>query len=373
MKWLIIGFLLVGLAACNGSDAKEQNQQAMSEPQAEPAGIAAALTVAPAAWDWSTDKDEYPEYEKSKAICRQLSQREPPAGDMPDGATAAAPKGCSSEALYYGIGMKADPVKARQCALLEIAEKRDDSPFSGRTMLMTVYANGVGAKRDLDVAAHLACGIEGAPAESDGRVTHLAELKAKGWTGTDFSFCDDITSGLAGGYCAAHEADIAGAKRDAELAALIRGWAPADRQAFANLRKAHAAFVDAHGEGEIDLSGTLRAALQIGAEERLKDELLAMIRALEAGKSPRFSAGQAKAADAALNAGYRAFLSSEEVGGDHPGAITAEGVRDAQRAWLRYRDAFIAFAAVKYPKVPRDSIVAWVTQKRTKMWTEEGE
>ena len=33
------------------------------------------------------------------------------------------------------------------------------------------------------------------------------------------------------------------------------------------------------------------------------------------------------------------------------GAPTADGLLNAQRAWLRYRDAFIAFAAVKYPCV----------------------
>jgi hypothetical protein len=345
MKLLILGALLIGAAA---GSAK--------------------------VWDWSTAEDEFSAgYAQSKGLCRQVMGRTPPAADLPDKASAAALKDCSSEALYYGIGVKADPVKARQCALLEIAEKRDDSPFSGRVMLMTIYANGRGAKRDLDLAIHYACGIEGAPAESDGRVTHLAELKSKGWAGSDFDFCDDITSGLAGGYCASHAAEMAGTKRDAETAALLRGWTATERQAFETMRKAHGAFVDAHGGGEIDLSGTLRAALQISAEEKLRDELLGMIKALESGKAPAFSAAQLKAADAALNAEYRKFLASEAVGGDYPGAVSREGVRDAQRAWLRYRDAFLAFAAVKYPKVPRDSLAAWITRNRTRMWTEQGE
>jgi uncharacterized protein YecT (DUF1311 family) len=334
----------------------------------------AAMAAADQAWDWSTANDEIsasPEYASSKAICRQARGREPPAADAPSAAEAASLKGCSSEALYYGIGVKADPVKARQCAFLEIREKRDDAPFSGRTMLMTIYANGVGAKRDFDVATHLACGIEGAPMESHGRVRHLAELKTKGWTGKDFHFCDDITSGLAGGYCASHEADIAGAKRDAELAALTRGWSPADRKAFDAMKKAHAAFAEAHSGGEIDLSGTLRGAFAVAAEERLNDELLAMIKALESGKVPRFSSAQYQAADKALNAGYRAYLASDAVGGDYPGAIDRQGVVAAQRAWLRYRDAFLAFAAIRYPAVPRESLAAWITEKRTKMWQAE--
>jgi uncharacterized protein YecT (DUF1311 family) len=335
-------------------------------------GLAAAAAAGAAqSWDWSTANDEIsssPEYASSKALCRQLRGHEPPAVDAPSPAAAAALKGCSSEALYYGIGMRADPVKARQCAFLEMRETRDDSFFSGRTMLMTIYANGVGARRDLDTAIHLACGVEGAPMESHGRVRHLAELKAKGWSGNDFHVCDDITSGYAMGFCAGHDADIAGAKRDAQLAAIVARWSPTERQAFEPLRKAHSAFVEAHGSGEIDLSGTARGAMVVGAEEMLRDQFLALIRSLEDGKAPHFSAAEYRAADTALNAGYRSFLASDAVGGDYPGGVSRQGVRDAQRAWLRYRDAFLAFAAVRYPKVPKDSLATLLTRQRAKMW-----
>jgi uncharacterized protein YecT (DUF1311 family) len=321
-------------------------------------------------WDWSTANDELSaasEYASSKAICRQVRGREPPASDAPAKASAAALKGCSSEALYYGIGMAADPVKARQCALIEIQEKRDDSFFSGRTVLMMIYANGRGAARDLDLATHLACATEGAPMESHGRVSHLAELKAKGWTGNDFDFCDDITSGYAMGFCASRDADISGAKRDAALAALMRGWTAPERQAYAALKKAHDAFVDAHSSNEIDLSGTARGAIAVAEDEALRDELAAMLKAMEAGTAPRFTAAQYRAADSALNAAYRKFLASDAVGGDYPGSVTRDGVRDTQRAWLKFRDAFVAFAAAKYPKLGGDSAAAWVTRKRTEV------
>jgi uncharacterized protein YecT (DUF1311 family) len=338
-------------------------------------GLAAA-TASAQVWDWSTTKDELSaasEYASSKALCRRVQGLVLPASDAPDPRQAAALKGCSSEALFYGIGMPADPVRARQCAFLEIREKRDDSVFSGRTMLMMIYANGQGARRDLDVAMHLACGTEGAPMESHGRVTHLAELKAQGWKGSDFDFCDDVTSGYAMGFCAARNADISGAKREAVLAALIRGWTAAERQAFATLKKAHEAFVDAHSSNEIDLSGTARGAIAVAEDEALKDELLAMLKAMQAGTAPRFTAAQYRAADAALNAAYRKFVASDSVAGDYPGAVTREGVRDTQRAWLRFRDAFVAFAAAKYPQLGGDSAAAWVTRKRTELLDHRGQ
>lgn len=339
--------------------------------------IAVALAIATAAaeppWDWGDSKEDWAssgDFETSKAICRRLRDREPPESDRPDAATARALRGCDSEALYYGIGISADPVRARQCAFLE-AERGEGGVFSGRTMLMTIYANGRGARRDLDVATHLACGIEGAPMESHGRVTHLAELKAKGWKGQDFHYCDDITSGLAMGYCESHEAGMAGARREAALAAMSAGWTAAEKQAFARLRTAHEAYAEAHGSGEVDLSGTARAALAIAAEEALRDELVEVLERLRSGRALPTPAARLPAEDAALNAAYRKRLREAAAGGDHPGAVTAEGIRSAERAWLRYRDSFLAFAALRFPRVPRAELAAWLTRQRTALLTPE--
>lgn len=320
------------------------------------------------AWDWGDANDEWnssPGFESSKALCRQLRGREPPSADRPDAATATALQGCDSEALYYGIGVPADPVRARQCAFLEAERADGEGPFSGRAMLMTIYANGAGAKRDLDVAIHLACGVDGAPMESHGRVMHLAELKAERWTGSDFHFCDDITSGLAGGYCAHHGARIAGAARAAALAALTGRWSEAEKRALERLRRAHANYAEARSGGEVDLAGTLRAAFQVEAEEALHIELFDMLRRLAAGDAPHFTAAQLRAADAELNAEYRKVMRGSFE--DYPGAVTREGIRSAQRAWLGYRDAFLAFAAVKFPEVPRESLAAWLTRQRIEL------
>jgi hypothetical protein len=324
-------------------------------------------------WDWGDSKDEWAssaEFKTSKAICRKLRDREPPESDRPDPATAGSLEGCDSEALYYGIGMAADPVRARQCAFLE-ADSGQGGVFSGRTMLMAIYANGRGAKRDLDVATHLACGVEGAPMESHGRVTHLAELKSNGWKGQDFHYCDDVTSGLAMGYCESHEARLAGARRDRALAAMTAGWTAAEKQAFARLRSAHEAYAEAHGSGEVDLGGTARAALQIAAEESLRDELAEVLERLRSGRALPVPGARLQAEDSALNAAYRARLKEAADAGDHPGAVTSAGIRTAERAWLRYRDSFLAFAAIKFPRVPRAELAAWLTRQRTALLTRQ--
>jgi hypothetical protein len=230
--------------------------------------IAAALlvtTMAASAENWADSSDSVatnPEFAQSKAICRglkRLSFRPPPAAAPRDAAPSL--KGCSSEALYYGIGMAPDPARALRCALQERSAPENGAALSGDVMLMTIYANGVGAPRDLDHAIAIACELGGAPAEEDGRVKHLAALKAQRWTGHDFSFCDDVTSGYAQGVCAAHDAALADATRKQRFAALTAGWSDADKRAFLPLQRAETAYADAHAANEVDMSGTARAAL----------------------------------------------------------------------------------------------------------------
>ena len=81
--------------------------------------LGSALLTQSQPWDWSEDT-QWDGFEESKALCRSVHHREPPASDRPTAAQERGLQGCSSEALYYGIGMPADPVRARQCAFLEM-------------------------------------------------------------------------------------------------------------------------------------------------------------------------------------------------------------------------------------------------------------
>jgi len=104
------------------------------------------------------------------------------------------------------------------------------------------------------------------------------------------------------------------------------------------------------------------------AENQLRDQHLDMLRRLQTGQAPRLGTAQWRSADRDLNLAYRAAMQTLRVEAEEYGAWdggpTAEGLRRSQRAWLRYRDAFIAFASVKFPRVPRDSLAAWLTRQR---------
>jgi Lysozyme inhibitor LprI len=350
---LILSALLAG---CNGAPSNETaaSNAAAAQPPARTA----------AAFDWGNPGGEGagdPNYARSQALCRQLRTREPPAADRPDARTVASLRGCDAEALYYGIGVRRDPESARLCAFTQSPGHPGLEPFAGRAMLMTIYANGTGARRDVDVAIHLACGIAGlAPAEYDARVTHLARLRGAARRGPAFHYCDDISGGLAEGLCSAHRAALARPQREAALRALIARWTPEERAAFEPLRRAFEEFVAASAAGDL-ASASLRGRLEQG----LRDQFAEMLQRLSAGRAPRFTVGQFGTEDLQLNQAYRARLEDERLY-DAPG-ISVASLQNAQRAWLRYRDAFIAFARVKYPTVARESLAAWITRNRSEI------
>ncbi len=261
--------------------------------------------------------------------------------------------------------MKADPVRARQCALTQLGTKDDGAAFGPKVILMTVYANGRGGERNLDLAMHLACSLDAAPAEYDARLEHLSTLKKPNIKlARPFDYCDDITSGLAGGQCAAHQKSIDDVKRKARLEGIVQGWTPAQRQAFTSLEKAKADFVAARSEGEVDSTGTARVAFTIGEAARREDAFLDFLDRLERGKGVKASRSDLPSADRDINMVYRQIQDRRDF---NAGSVTLSNIQNTQKLWLKYRDAWLAFAKLRYPDVPQDAISATLTLERINM------
>lgn len=324
------------------------------------AGTGLARSSDPNSTNWGTEKSELtstPEFAKSKAICRQLINIKPPERDQPTPAQAEALKGCNSENLYYGEGAKPDYVKARLCAFTETVGP-DDKVFGGLAILMQVYANGLGVARNLDVATTYACELDGASAENDGRVLHIQALKTKP---EHFDYCDDVTRGAAENFCQARDSQQAAVGRDAALKVLTGRLPPAAKALYAPMKKAFDAFVDAHGDGEVDLSGTAQGAEEDAEQDNARDQFAKDLKRLLAGRWP--PAADAKAADTQLNASYRRAIAWAATKNDT--TIKAEDVHTAQRAWLAYRDAFARFAAAAAPAIGQEAVLAHLTRLRT--------
>jgi uncharacterized protein YecT (DUF1311 family) len=257
---------------------------------------------------------------------------------------------------YYGIGLPVDYVKARQLAFLEMEAQGDnEDPLEGSSVLLMLYANGFGVTRDLDLAARLACAnVGGAPAEVEGRLQHIRDMQTKSVKDT-FDICDDITSGLMMGYCQSIRSQIANVRRKATLDSLLQTWSDQDRIAYTPLRKAASSFFTERSTNELDLSGTARAAFSIQESDALEDDFQSLLLQSASCALTAYSASDLMKADAQLNALYGVLMKDTL---SHWGTITREGIRSTQRAWVHYRDAWVAFGAIRCPATTSN---AWKT------------
>lgn len=155
--------------------------------------------------------------------------------------------------------------------------------------------------------------------------------------------------------------------REHELDRIGKHWGRALRAAYARLRKAAAEFADASSSNETDQSGTGRGEF---ADEMYTDEMDDFLHTLQAGERgdfPRYSESEFIRQDKKLNEAYRRVMhpeNGESAQSDIFTGIATDGVREAQRAWLRYRDAWVAFARLRYPSVPAFAWKAMLTEKR---------
>lgn len=239
------------------------------------------------------------------------------------------------------------------------ADRRNTDNFSPDELTaMVAFANGWGVRADRKRATALACRSgELTSAEWDDTVAFLASPKN---AGKPYLFCDHITSGKHGGGCASFAQDKDQAVRDRKLAKIVAGFTPEQKTAFAALKKASEAYIEAHSGDEQDMSGTLRGAFYAGEAGKLHAAFLSAIEGFEKGKL--LPKDDFAAADKALNEAYRGIISKTDW--TETGTVTAKDVRKTERVWLKVRDAWAAFGTARYPGSSADDWKAWATRQR---------
>lgn len=342
-----------------------------------PALVAASAATAAEEAPWQSDMVS----KSVREICEKATKTPAPASDEPTASESADLKNCSARALFYGVKVPQDYAAARKCAYAErSAKKNGDFTFeiAGPAVLMMIYANGDGVPKNFDLAMKFACEAGGAPAEMDARLAHIESLKqsptGQGLQGCEkpasaqrpychgvLDICDDITSGAMGGVCASLQSDIEAQKTAADFARITGKFTPAQAAMFAKLDAAARKYFEAHASNEIDLSGTARGEFFIEERDAMLKAFRDEVAAFESGKAPGPAPVSYVAADKKLNDVYATTLKRSFYG-----TINKNGVRDTQRAWLPYRDAWVAFAASRYPNIPADAVKAFLTTQRTR-------
>jgi len=289
-------------------------------------------------------------------------------GDLPTADEAKALKGCDFDSLYYGLDMPADPVKARKCAFVqrdaEIADVNTTYVPSASNFLIVIYANAKGVPRNLDIALALACRLDIDNAQMSESWTERLRQMKRSRSPPDFKLCDGSWFTTAwSNYCARVETKREMKRLLSRRAELTAKLSPDAKAGFAKLEQAaEHFFVAVSGLG---CGGTSAYACAEWAYAEVEEEFNELLEQSLAKKPSMTGVGFAEA-DAALNAAYaEAMAAHAEPGTDAYAKPTSdEDIRDAQRRWIRYRDAWIQFGRTVHPEMPADAWKVWLTQRQ---------
>jgi len=225
--------------------------------------------------------------------------------------------------------------------------------------LAFVFANGWGGvSPDYAAATHFLCRVKLdeypiAPAELWGMTEYVQQMREEDEP-EPLSYCAHVTSGRGGLFCESIEAEDRGTDQQHRYDVVEATLDAAARDKLKVLKAAADAFADKESdmrEYESRL-GTAHAAMTLSVETALKDEFIATLERMTAARAPALSEKESKRIDAALNASYKKLLATPEACPDCSGSHDLPAVRrTAQRAWLRYRDAFSAFYAARWKEV----------------------
>lgn len=321
-------------------------------------GVALSTPAAPQGPDYPASTAGVP-FSKNEAWsqeCMRVAGRGAPAP-----AVKRTPPRCNPSDLYYQKRSQAATSPAEWRTVLECASARQDN-----AVLMMLYANGFGVRRDIDIAVHYACSLDyAATAEMEGRIAHLARART---STAVFDQCDDITSGYMRAVCAGIHESQAQRMREARLDRLQQTLSAPARAAFQRLRSAAAAYVGA-ASFEIDMQGTAAQGFATEHEGTLRAQCVQAALDVIGNTALPGTRADMVTLDRTLNAVYQKLMTSPPTQQGAPerigdSTIDRGKVRDAERRWLAYRDAFIAFGATLPAGAGPDAINALLTTQR---------
>lgn len=266
---------------------------------------------------------------------------------------------CASYRSYRGIERAVNYSEARACAWQErLAQKADlgqnqEEPIAwivgGSLILADIYFNGAGVKRDIPLALRFACESE------EGMATlaqaDIAKLDGSPRAHGPFEFCDYAASTVTMNFCSWYESEIEDDRRSRYYNSLKSSMTPEQEAAFEKLLAAQNAYIKAHAS-EVDQGGTIRVIRTLGSQRILKDLFHTEVVHFEGKKWPVLSGKQITMADALLHREYVKKLQQLKTQTKEwidQGAVTADHLSSVQETWQTYRDAWVAFARLRYP------------------------
>lgn len=266
---------------------------------------------------------------------------------------------CASYRSYRGISRAINYADARSCAWKErLAQEanlgqNEKEPTAwvvgGSLILADIYFNGAGVKRNIPLAMRFACEWDKGSAMLALRYMTKADSPIRAHK--RFEFCEYGATTFTMNFCSDYASEVEDDRRSRYYSSLGASMPPGQKAAFEKLLAAQNAYIDAHAS-EVDQGGTIRNMRTLGSQGILADLFHTELVHFEHNKWPSLSDNEIATADALLQREYLRKLhelraqSKEEI---DEGAVTASHLSSVEKTWETYRDAWVAFARLRYP------------------------
>lgn len=300
------------------------------------------------------------------STCKPVTIDDFPAKDKPANNQDMSSLGNhDSSDYYYGIGVPVDYQKARYAALKEMQSGSEkDMYFVGSSILIMLYANGYDVKQDIDLAIRLAsCNLDQdvmAYGDSKYRIEHLNNIKS-GNDKKPFDICDDCASNDCSYHCSGLESDIRSVSVQKDLNKIRSAYDDTKKTAFDNISKTASEFINKIVANEVDLTGRDRDILEDDEFNTQTAYFLSSLQDFEQGKLPFYTESDLKESDELLNGIYSKIMNNKKF---EYGTVTKEQIKSVEKVWMKYRDAWVKYGVILYPKSTATSWKTWATKTR---------
>ena len=237
--------------------------------------------------------------------------------------------------------------------------------------LAMIYANGEGVTRNLQLAREFVCqdGDGVAISPTDELLQEFDDAVKKNGR---FDACQDGGVGFGRSFnyeCLGLQGEQALEEIPKREESILAGSSPELRAAFKKLAAAYNDFHDAYSvlKATECEGGTGCGPISENADLTVERTWLAALSAIQASSPPCSTVSAATFAqlDSDLNHQYKDELNGSymDTSANDELKSIAPLVRAADRAWLKYRDAWVSYGQLRWPAIPADQWRAWQTKE----------
>ena len=304
-------------------------------------------------------------------ICSATESISIPKYDLPTEQDKITLKNCDAITYYYGLdGYSINYTAARKCALLNIEKFTDPSNemFSDQEILAMIYANGYKVNHTIKLATKFLCST--LDDTDDIALENLIQNLQVDQYNNDFRFdiCDKaddpntinpntITRCNEWLTMKTNQSDRIG-----NTNFILMKLPKVQQDSFNKLYIAEESYITAYiNSAEVDLS-MYEDRVTYTTTDAMEYEFYERFNSAMQNKLPTYSDIEFNDLDKKLNQIYLHALESKE----ERIKLTIEGIKQTQRLWIAYREAWVNFMQLHSSNINKNSIRAWITIDKIK-------